>query len=88
MLQDTTSGRKKNFSDSVCPICNKETESVDHISLNCDWIRAVWFESQFQWNSVSVPSGAFSCRIEGKLSILSKVDDDLRSKRALLFNTL
>lgn len=33
---------------NVCPICHKEPETLEHMFLLCDWVRPVWFGSQFQ----------------------------------------
>lgn len=32
----------------MCPICNKEIESVEHSLFFCDWVRPVWLGSQIQ----------------------------------------
>lgn len=38
---------KKRISRSnICPICKKETESIEHTFLRCDWTRPVWFGLQ------------------------------------------
>ncbi|XP_028117910.1 uncharacterized protein LOC114315493 [Camellia sinensis] len=36
--------------DALCPICHKDTESVEHLLCGCEWTRAAWFGS-----SLSIP---------------------------------
>ncbi|KAK2374342.1 Ribonuclease H superfamily protein [Trifolium repens] len=31
--------------DSICPKCNKGPETINHLFLNCDWAKLVWFYS-------------------------------------------
>lgn len=30
-------------SNSLCPICEKESETIEHLLFHCPWSRAVWF---------------------------------------------
>lgn len=34
--------RKSGF-NSLCPICGKEDESIEHLLLTCDWVQMIWF---------------------------------------------
>lgn len=40
--------KRKCGRDDVCPICNKAKETISHIFMQCDWVRAVWFGSPLQ----------------------------------------
>lgn len=33
--------------DNKCPICKVEEETIEHLLFGCDWVRTVWFGSQF-----------------------------------------
>ncbi|RYR79142.1 hypothetical protein Ahy_A01g003993 isoform A [Arachis hypogaea] len=35
--------------DSLCQICLKGMETVEHALLLCDWARATWFGAECQW---------------------------------------
>lgn len=35
--------RKKCAQSPLCPICEKETESIEHILFRCPWTETVWF---------------------------------------------
>jgi hypothetical protein len=36
--------------DPLCIRCNKSIETIDHVFLNCDWAKAVWFGSPLSIN--------------------------------------
>lgn len=38
--------KKRITRSNVCPICQKEMESIEHAFLRCDWTRPVWFGLQ------------------------------------------
>lgn len=40
--------RRKIARVEVCPLCHRETETVEHALLLCDWTKPVWFGSQYQ----------------------------------------
>ncbi|KAI8024045.1 hypothetical protein LOK49_LG03G01676 [Camellia lanceoleosa] len=42
--------RRRCATEALCPICHKESESVEHLLCGCAWTRAVWFG-----NSLSIP---------------------------------
>ncbi|GAU20573.1 hypothetical protein TSUD_33200 [Trifolium subterraneum] len=46
--------------DSLCPNCNKQPETIDHIFFYCDWVRLVWFSSPLTITTSNVPSLSFS----------------------------
>lgn len=39
--------RRKKAISSVCPVCNKEDESLEHLFFQCKWTRSVLFGSSF-----------------------------------------
>ncbi|KAJ1403308.1 Reverse transcriptase zinc-binding domain [Sesbania bispinosa] len=41
--------KRKIAASELCPICNRETETLEHTLLLCDWASLVWFGSQFHW---------------------------------------
>lgn len=40
--------KKKVVPNAICPICQKEQETIEHALLLCSWTRPVWFGSQVQ----------------------------------------
>ncbi|KAF7838845.1 Pyruvate carboxyltransferase [Senna tora] len=42
--------RRKLGTDSLCPICGREDESMEHLFLLCHGPKLVWSGSKFQWN--------------------------------------
>jgi hypothetical protein len=36
--------------DPLCVRCNKSIETIDHVFLKCDWVRAIWFGSPLTIN--------------------------------------
>lgn len=40
---------KKRISQcSLCPICHKEAETIEHMFFLCEWVRPIWFGLQIQ----------------------------------------
>jgi ribonuclease HI len=31
--------------DTLCPICQQDRETIDHLLMNCEWSKRVWFSS-------------------------------------------
>jgi hypothetical protein len=45
--------------DSLCPRCNKATESIDHVFLHCDWVSQLWFCSPLTITTTNIQSQSF-----------------------------
>ncbi|XP_027346638.1 TMV resistance protein N-like [Abrus precatorius] len=41
--------KRKLVDSPVCPICETEPETLEHVFLFCPWTRPLWFGSDFQW---------------------------------------
>lgn len=40
--------KKRIFQTSICPICNMEAKSIEHLFFLCEWVRPIWFGMQLQ----------------------------------------
>lgn len=40
--------KKRVFQSGLCPICQQEGESIEHLFFFCEWVRPVWFGLQQQ----------------------------------------
>jgi hypothetical protein len=45
--------------DSLCPRCNKATESIDHTFLHCDWVSQLWFCSPLTITTTNIQCQSF-----------------------------
>jgi ribonuclease HI len=45
--------------DSLCPRCNKATESIDHAFLHCDWVSQLWFSSPLTITTTNIQSQSY-----------------------------
>lgn len=44
--------------DGMCPICNIEEESTNHLFLRCGWVKLIWFVAnllQLEWQDQEAP---------------------------------
>ncbi|KAF7807038.1 uncharacterized protein G2W53_039199 [Senna tora] len=57
--------------EAECPLCNREAETVEHLFLKCDWVRAVWFGSPFQWVLDGGSSESFAIWLEERIKLLN-----------------
>lgn len=80
--------RRKIPIDSFCPVCKMKDESEDHLLFGCEWVRAVWFGSQFSWSGSNEDSSFGQERLHRKILEFSKMGEDKDSKLALFFNYL
>jgi ribonuclease HI len=46
--------------DTICPMCNKEPETINHIFLQCEWARLVWFGSPITISTTNIQTNSFS----------------------------
>jgi ribonuclease HI len=46
--------------DSLCPRCNKATESIEHAFLHCEWVSQLWFSSPLTITTTNIKAQTFS----------------------------
>lgn len=42
--------RRRCAPSDICPICNSEVESIEHLLFFCSWARTVWFGCKIMFN--------------------------------------
>lgn len=80
--------KKKIPVDSMCPICMRKEETVEHLLCSCDRVRAVWFGSQFNWSVEMGESENLQHWIMSKLDCLARIGEEKEWRIALFFNYL
>lgn len=68
--------------EGVCPICEKEEETVEHLLLFCEWTILIWFGSQLQ----SVPNRGTISSLFGWLEQLCEVFKDQKNYLKYILN--
>ncbi|KAF7822040.1 putative ribonuclease H-like domain, reverse transcriptase zinc-binding domain-containing protein [Senna tora] len=71
--------------EDECPLCCREKETIEHLFLNCDWVRAVWFGSPFQWALEGDFSGSFTSWLEERIKLLNNLPKCLQDAIPSLF---
>lgn len=58
LQQRRISHRRKCHPSPICPICQKEPESIEHLLFRCEWTSAAWFGSclNYKVDSCAIPS--------------------------------
>lgn len=73
---------------SVCPICRIKDETVEHLLDECDWVRAVWFGSYFDWHVENEGCANMQHWFVSKLDMIAKFGGDTKWQTALFYNYL
>lgn len=81
--------RRRMSNDGLSPICQQGFESAEHLFTQCDWVKAAWFGSVFQWtveaHDVSNIKGWMESRLD---DLKQKCGDELDFQIGLFFNML
>ena len=65
--------KRKLMSSPLCPICETEPETVEHVFLFCPWTRPLWFGSDFQWSVHANSVQSFQLWLCQKLEEIKRV---------------
>lgn len=74
---------------SFCPICCSEIESLEHLFLECSWVKTVWYGSMLHWSMESNDIYNFKSWFLEKINLIENSGgDDSNFLIALFMNLL
>ena len=78
--------RRKLLDSPLCPICETEPETTEHVFLFCPWTQPVWFGSGLQWVSDFSSVQKFEIWLCQKLEEINRVHPNANKVTAIVGN--
>ncbi|KAF7817649.1 uncharacterized protein G2W53_031618 [Senna tora] len=80
--------RRKMKVDNRCPLCLKDSETIEHCFIYCDRARAIWFGSIFQWSNPNENNLPMLKWVENKITSFTENSGDADRYCSYFFNLL